>query len=141
LNSVRLSPVRGEEVLGTFNTKDLTAGACGTAEFVLRLSPGEVGKHVDFVLHNAGAHSCDATALRIRAYTHVQRAAAQTDVTDQVQAKYHNRLVTPLGSYAELFGEASPGAEKTLKVKVHYWREGTVKYREFPRDAALDLTD
>jgi DUF1680 family protein len=128
------------DVLGACNTRDLTVGPCGTAEFVLRLPPGKVGKHVDFLLHNAGAHVCDATALRIRAYTNVQRAAAQADVTDQVQAKFRNRLVTPLGPYAALFGEAAPGAEKTLKVKLHYWRDGVVKYLEFPQDAALDLT-
>ncbi len=156
-NGVELRVIRWNDdtrcdVLGTFNTKDLTVGPCGTAEFVLRfkppepggphlrLPPGEVGKHLDFVLHNAGAHVCDATALKIRAYTNVQRAATQTDVTEQVQAKFHNRLVTPLGPYAELFGEVAPGAEKTLKVKLNYWRDGVVKYLEFPQDAALDLT-
>jgi hypothetical protein len=144
-NGVELRVIRWKDdtrhdVLGTFNTKDLTVGRCGTAEFVLRLAPGKVGKHIDFVLHNAGSHICDATALKIRAYTNVQRAAAQTDVTEKVQTKFHNRLVTPLGSYAELFGEMAPGAEKTLKVKLHYWRDGVVKYVEFPQDAALDLT-
>ena len=140
LRVIRWNDDTRHDVLGTFNTKDLTVGKCGTAEFVLRLPPGEVGKHLDFVLHNAGAHVCDATALKIRAYTNVQRAAAQTDVTEKVQAKFHNRLVTPLGPYAELFGEAAPGAEKTLKVKLHYWRDGVVKYLEFPQDSALDLT-
>ena len=144
-NGVELRVIRWKDamrydVLGTFNTKDLTVGKCGTAEFVLRLPPGEVGKHLDFVLHNAGSHICDATALRIRAYTNVQRAAAQTDVTEKVQARFHNRLVTPLGPYAQVFGEAAPGAAKTLKVKLHCWREGVVKYLEFPQDAALDLT-
>jgi len=99
-----------------------------------------VGEHLDFVLHNAGSHTCDATAARIRAYTNVPRAAAQTDVTEKVQARFHNRLVTPLAPYAQLFGEVAPGAAKTLKVKVHYWRDGVVKYLEFPQDAALDLT-
>ena len=141
LRVIRWTDDSRHDVLGTFNTKDLTAGACGSAEFVLRLPPGEVEKHVDFVLHNAGAHVCDATALRIRAYTNVQRAAAQTDVTEQVQAKFHSRLVTPLGPYATLFGDAVPGAEKTLKVKLHYWQDGVVKYREFPQDAALDLSE
>jgi len=70
----------------------------------------------------------------------VQRAAAQTDVTDKVQAKFHNRLVTPLGRYSDLFGEAGPGVENTLKVKLHYWRDGVVKYLEFPQDSDLDLT-
>ncbi len=144
-NGVELRVIRWYDdtrhnVLGVFNTKDVTVGQCGSAEFVLRLLPGEVGTHLDFVLHNAGAHVCDATALRIRAYTNVQRDATQTDVTEKVQAKFHNRLVTPLGPYAALFGEVAPGAEKTLKVKLHYWRDGVVKYLEFPQDSALDLT-
>ncbi len=70
----------------------------------------------------------------------MQQAATQTDVTEQVQAKYRNRLVTPLGPYAELFGDMAPAAEKTLKVKVHYWRDGVVKYLEFPHDSPLELT-
>ncbi len=128
------------DVLGTFNTKNLAVGRCGTAEFVLQLPSGEVGKHLDFVLHNAGSHTCDATAIRIRAYTNVQQAAAQTDVTEKVQAKFHNRLITPLGSYAELFDEAASGGQKTLKVKFNFWRDGVVKYLEFPQDAPLDLS-
>ena len=140
LRVIRWNDDTRHDVLGTFNTKDLTVGKCGTAEFVLRLARGEVGKHIDFVLHNAGSHICDATALKIRAYTNVQRAAIQTDVTDKVQAKFHNRLVTPLGPYAELFGDVAPGEEKTLKVKLHYWRDCVVKFVEFPQDSALDLT-
>ncbi|MGA2496961.1 MAG: beta-L-arabinofuranosidase domain-containing protein [Tepidisphaeraceae bacterium] len=128
------------EVLGAFNTNDLKVGKCGTAEFVLRLPPGKVGKHLDFVLHNSGDHVCDATALKIRAYTNVQRAAGQTDVTEKVQAKFRKRLVTPLGPYSGLFGEGAPGAEKTLKVKLHSYPDRTVKYLEFPQDSALDLT-
>ena len=72
--------------------------------------------------------------------TNVRRASAQTDVTEEVQAKFRGRLVTPLGPYAERFGDAAPGAEKTLKVKLHYWRQGVVKYVELPQDSALDLT-
>lgn len=111
-NGVELRVIRWNDdtrydVLGTFSTKNVTVGRCGTAEFVLRLAPGEVGRHIDFVLHNAGSHICDATALRILAYTNVPRAVAQTDVTEEVQARFHNRLVTPLGPYAELFGETS----------------------------------
>lgn len=145
-NGVELRVIRWRDdakhdVLGTFNTKDLSEGRFGTAEFVLRLPGGEVGKNLDFVLHNAGNHSCDATALKIRAFTNVQKIAGQTDVTEKVQAKYHGRLVTPLGPYAELFGNASPGAEDTLKVKLNYWRDGVVKYVEFPRDSPLTLTD
>ncbi|MCL5098865.1 MAG: glycoside hydrolase family 127 protein [Candidatus Omnitrophica bacterium] len=128
------------DVLGTFNTSDLTVGKCGTAEFILRLPSGKVGQHLDFVLDNAGSHNGDATALKIRAYTNV-RTAAQTDVTEKVQAKYHNRLVTSLGSYSDLFGEGAPGVEKTLKVKVDYWLDGVVKYLEFPQNSALDLTE
>jgi DUF1680 family protein len=144
-NGVELRVIRWNndtrhEVLGAFNTKDITVGKCGTAEFVLRLPPGEGGRNLDFVLHNAGSHVSDATALKIRAYTNLQRTAAQSDVTAKVQAKYHNHLVTPLGSYAQLFGEAAPGEEKTLKVQVHYWRDGVVKYLECPQDSALDLT-
>jgi hypothetical protein len=37
-------------------------------------------------------------------------------------------------------GEAAPGAEQTLKVKLHYWRDGVVKHLEFPQDSALDLS-
>jgi hypothetical protein len=70
----------------------------------------------------------------------VQRAAGQTDVTAKVQAKFRKRLVTPLGPYAELFGEGAPGSETTLKVKLHSYRDGAVKYLEFPQDSALDLT-
>ena len=92
-NGVELRVIRWNDdtrydVLGTFNAKDLTVGKCGIAEFVLRLAPDDVGRHIDFVLHNAGTHICDATALKIRAYTNVQRAAAQTDVTEKVQANF-----------------------------------------------------
>jgi hypothetical protein len=140
LRVIRWNDPTRYDVLGTFNTKDLTVGQCGTAEFVLPLPPGGVGKHLDFVLHNAGSHVCDATALKIRAYTNVQRAASQADVTEKVQARFHNRLVTPLGQYAQLFGEGAPGAAKTLKIKLYYWRDGAMKYLEFPQDAPLDLT-
>jgi uncharacterized protein len=140
LRVIRWNDDARHEVLSAVNTKEITAGRCGTAEFVLRLPPGEVGRHLDFVLHNAGTHVSDATALKIRAYTNVPRIATQADVTEKVQAKYHNRLLTPLGSYAELFGQVTPGAEMTLKVKVNYWREGVVKYLEFPQDSALNLT-
>ncbi len=140
LRVIRWNDDTRHDVVAAFNTKDLSVGKCGTAEFVLRLRAGEVGPHLDFVLHNAGSHVCDATALKIRAYTNVQRDARQIDVTEQVQARYHNRLVTPLGPCTDLFGDVAPGAEKTLKVKLHYWRDGMAKYLEFPQDSALDLT-
>ena len=139
LRVIRWNDAAHHDVLGTFNTGDLTFEQRGTAEFVLRLPAGEVGRHVDFVLHNGGTHICDATALRIRAFTNVQRVPYQVDVTDQVQAVFRNRLVTHLGPYAERFGEPRAGAEPTLKVKLSYWQEGVVRYRELPQDAALDL--
>jgi hypothetical protein len=144
-NGVELRIIRWNDdthydVLGTFNTRDILFGRCGNAEFVLQLPPSEIGEHIDFVLHNSGSHSCDATALRIRAYTNVQQTPGQIDVTEKVQAKFHNRLVTPLGPYAELFGDVAPDVEKTLKIKLHYWRDGVVKYHEFPQDSALGLT-
>ena len=105
----------------------------------MRLTAGEVGRHLDFVLHNAGSHVSDATALKIQAYTNVRQAPAQTEVTDKVRAKFRGRLVTPLGSYAKLFGQGAPGEGETLKVKLNYWRDGVVKYLEFPQDSALDL--
>ena len=55
------------EVIAKFNTKDATVTKCGTAAFVLSLAAGDVGEHIDFVLHNGGSHVCDATAIRIRA--------------------------------------------------------------------------
>ncbi|MDY0165250.1 MAG: glycoside hydrolase family 127 protein [Thermoguttaceae bacterium] len=128
------------EILGTFNTRDRRVGACGAAELLLRLQPGELGRHIDFVLHNAGSHICDATALQITAYTNVPQTADHTDVTEEVRAKYHHRLVTPLGCYSELFGDPAPGVEKTLKVKVHHWRDGTVEYFELPPNSPLDLS-
>ena len=128
-------------MLGTFNTRDRRVGACGTAELVLRLKPGELGRHLDFVLHNAGSHICDATALQITAYTNVPQTADQIDVTEEVRAKYHRRLVTPLGTYSELFADPAPGVKKTLKVKVHHWRDGTTEYLELPPDSPLDLRE
>jgi len=153
-NGVQLRVIRWNddprsEILGTYNTKDvttrnLTTGKCGTAGFVLRLKPGGVGKHLDFVLHNAGDYACDASAMKIQALTNVRQpaqTAAQSDVTDKVLAKFRNRLVTPLGRYAELFGAGTPGAQNTLKVQLKNVRDGKVKYLELPQDAALDLTE
>ncbi len=140
LRVIRWSDDAHHDVLGTFNTRVLTVGKCGTVKFALPLPAGQVGRHVDLVLHNAGSHICDATAMRVRAYVNVRKAPGQIDVTQKVQARFHNRLVTPLGRYAELFGEAAPGPDKTLKVKVDYWRDGVVKYLEFPPDSPLDLT-
>jgi DUF1680 family protein len=148
-NGVQLRVIRWNddtrsEILGTYNIRNLTTGKYGTAGFVLRLKPGEVGKHLDFVLHNAGDYASDASALKIQALTKVRQptqTSVQTDVTDKVQAKFRKRLVTPLGRYAELFGAGTPGAQNTLKVKLKDPRDGKVKYLEFPQDAALDLTE
>lgn len=144
-NGVELRVIRWNDdarydVLGSFNTRDTTVGKCGTAEFVLRLPSGKVGTHVDFVLHHAGSHICDATALQVRVYTHVPQFPAQKDVTQPVQARFRGRLVTPLGSYEELFGKATADTEQTLKVQLHDWQAGTKKCLEFPQDAPLDLT-
>jgi hypothetical protein len=141
-NGVELRVIRWlddsrHEVLATLNSMNTKVGQCGFAEFILRLPAGMVGQHVDLVLHNGGSHICDATALQVRAYANVERTTAQTDVTETVRAKYHNRFVTPLGSYAELFGKGAAGS--TLKVKVHYWQDHVVKYLELPNDADLDL--
>ena len=48
--------------------------------------------------------------------------------------------LSALGPYAELFDSVVPGTEMTLKVKLNYWQDGVVEYREFPQNAALDLT-
>jgi DUF1680 family protein len=128
------------DVIGTFNTKDLTVSKCGTSSFNVPIAVGKVGEHIDFVLHNAGNHVCDATAIRLRVLTNVRKPVAQTNVTKILQSQYHNRLVTPLESYKSLFGDVAPGQEKTLKVKVSYWQQGIVKYLEFASDAPLDLT-
>jgi len=141
LRIIRWNDAVHHDVLETFNTRNLTAGKHGTAEFVLRLPPGETGDHLDFVVHNAGSHVCDATALKIRAYTNVQRGAAQADVTERVQAKYHNRLVTPLGPYAEMFNDLDPSEKNTIKLRINYWRDGVTKYLELPNDSPLDLTE
>jgi hypothetical protein len=144
-NGVELRVIRWNDdarydVLGSFNTRDTTVGKCGTAEFVLRLPSGKVGTHVDFVLHHAGSHICDATALQVRVYTQVPQFPAQKDVTQPVQARFRGRLVTPLGSYEDLFGKTAADTEQTLKVQLHDWQAGTKKCLEFPQDAPLDLT-
>jgi len=127
------------EVLRTLNTGDVRVGQCGSAEFAVTLPATAVSRHLDFVLHNGGSHICDATALQVRAFTDVQQTAAQVDVTRAVQARYHNRLVTRLGPYAELFGEGAAAPENTLKLQIHYWRENAVKCLQLPKDADLDL--
>ncbi len=127
------------EVLRTLNTRDVRVGQCGVAEFAVTLPAAAGSRHLDFVLHNAGSHLCDATALQVRVYTDVQQTASQVDVTQAVQARYHNRLVTPLGSYTELFGEGAAAPENTLKLKMHYWRGNVVKYLQLSRDSDLDL--
>ncbi|MCC7495858.1 MAG: glycoside hydrolase family 127 protein [Fimbriimonadaceae bacterium] len=139
LRVIRWLDATRHEVLATLNTADHRLGACGDAEFVLRLSAGQLGEHLDFVLHNAGSHVCDATALQVIAYTNVIATPPQTDVTQQVQARYHRRLVTPLGAYAQLCGAAPAGEPRTLKLKLHHWRDGRVEYRELQPDAPLDL--
>ncbi len=140
LRVIRWNDDTRHDVLGTFNTRNLAAGQCGFAEFTLPLRSGAAGRHLDFVLHNAGTHVCDASALRIQVFTDILQSPAQADVTKLVQAVFRNQSVTPLGSYDTLFGEAKSGSENTLKVKVRDWRDGHLRYLEFPQDAVLDLT-
>jgi DUF1680 family protein len=139
LRIIRWTAEARYDVLATVNTRDMKVGPGGTAEVVLRLSSAEVGRHLDVVLHNAGSHVCDATALQVRAYANVKQTASQVDVTEAVRAKFHNRSITPLGRYADLFGETADGTENTLKVKIHYWRENVVKLLEFSQDSDVDL--
>ncbi len=144
-NGVQLRVIRWNsdsqhDALTTCNTSERTLGNCGAAEFMLQLPPHQLGQHLDFVLHNAGSHICDATAIQIRVLTNVATIDNQTDVTDQVQARFHNCMVTQLGPYAELFGDGVPRADRTLKVKLHFWRDGRVRYHELPPDSPLDLT-
>ena len=136
---IRWKDSQAYDVIGTFNTKDQTVAKCGTSSFVVPIAAGTVGEHIDFVLHNAGNHMCDATAIRLRVLANVRKPVAQVNVTKILQSQYHNRLVTSLGPYKSLFGDVAPGQENSLKVKVSYWQQGIVKYLEFAPDAPLDL--
>ena len=62
-------------------------------------------------------------------------------MTETVQSKYHNRLVTPLDPYARLFSNVAVDNKNTLNLTIHYWRDGVTKYLELPNDSPLDLTE
>ncbi|MBM3999513.1 MAG: hypothetical protein FJ297_08250 [Planctomycetes bacterium] len=147
-NGVTLRVIRwkgdgSHEVLGTFDTSQaaVAEGSRGSAEFVIERKADEADSHVDFVLHNGGSHICDATAIRIRAFTNARRGPAQKEVTDVVRARFRGKLVTPLGPYADLFGEGAGGADATLKIQFRFWREGVMKYVELPSGSPIDLSD
>jgi len=58
-----------------------------------------------------------------------------------VRARFRGKLVTPLGPYADLFGEGAGGADATLKIQFRFWREGVMKYVELPSGSPIDLSD
>ena len=121
----------------------LEQGGTGTSaresEFVVRINPGDLGKHVDIAIGNNGNYICDATALRLRVYATDQRHETPgVDVTKKVQSVFQGRFKTDLGKYADLFGDPAPGQAKTLKLRVQDMG-GNVKYMELPEDAPIEL--
>lgn len=109
------------------------------SEFVVRMSPGDLGRNVDIVIGNNGNYVCDATALNLRVYaTDNRMKTAGADVTKKVRAVFQGKFRTDLGKYADLFGDPAPGQEKTLKLRVQDLG-GNVKYMELPEDAPLEL--
>lgn len=109
------------------------------SEFVVHLTPGELGKHVDIAIGNNGNYVCDATALRLRVYATGKRYEAPgVDVTKKVQSVFQGKFKTDLGKYADLFGDPAPGQEKTLKLRVQDLG-GNIKYMELPEDAPIEL--
>ncbi len=125
------------------NVLDMRSQGKGTltrnSEFVVHVSPGELGRYVDIVIGNNGNHLCDATALRLHVYATDKRTDMPgVDVTKKVQAVFQGKFRTDLGKYADLFGDPAPGREKTLKLAVQDLC-GNIKYLELPEDAALEL--
>ena len=109
------------------------------SEFVIRINPGDLGRNVDIVIGNNGSYTCDATALSLRVYATDKRVeTAGEDVTKKVQAAFHGKFRTDLGTYADLFGDPSPGQEKTLKLRVQDLC-GNSKTIELPEDAPIEL--
>lgn len=109
------------------------------SEFVVRISPGDLGRNVDMVIGNNGNYVCDATALRLRVYATDHRVQTTgADVTKKVRAVFQGKFRTDLGKYTDLFGDPAPGQEKTLKLRVQDLG-GNIKYMELPEDAPLEL--
>jgi len=116
-----------------------TGASAHASEFVVRIDPGSLGKHVDLAIGNNGNYICDATALRLRLYaTDKRRETPGVDVTRKVQSLFQGKFRTELGRYADLFGDPAPGQVKTLKLRVRDLG-GNVKYLELPEDAPIEL--
>ncbi len=144
-NGVSLKAVnwKGSQPPAALNVFDMRSEGKGTrthnSEFVVHISPGDLGRHVDIVIGNNGNYICDATALRLRVYATDNRSEAPgVDVTKKVQAVFRGKVRTDLGKYADLFGDPAPGQEKTLKLRVEDLG-GNIKYIELPEDAPVEL--
>ena len=144
-NGVSLKAVnwRDSETSSSLSVLDMRSQGEGTrtrnSEFVIHISPGDLGKHVDIAIGNNGNYTCDATALRLRVYaTDKEADMPGLDVTKKVQSVFQGRFRTDLGKYADLFGDPAPGQEKTLKLRVQDLG-GNIKYIELPEDAPLEL--
>jgi uncharacterized protein len=144
-NGISLKAVgwKDEQTPVVLNILDLRSegkeGRTHNAEFVVRISPGDLGKHFDLMLGNNGSYICDATALRLRIYATDTRAGPSgVDVTKKVQAAFHGKFRTDLGKYAELFGDPAPGQGKTLKLRIQDLC-GNIRYLELPEDAPIEL--
>ena len=121
--------------LGSAGTRSRTRNS----EFVVRISPGDLGNNVDIAIGNNGDYICDATALSLRVYATDKRVEMPgVDVTKKVQAVFQGKFRTDLGKYADLFGDPAPGQEKTLKLRVQDLG-GNIKYIELPEDAPIEL--
>jgi len=109
------------------------------SDFLVRIGPGDLGRHVDIAIGNNGSYLCDATALSLRVYaTDKLTEMPGVDVTKKVQAAVQGKFRTALGRYANLFGDPPPGREKTLTLRVQDLG-GNIKYLELPDDAPIEL--
>ena len=109
------------------------------SDFIVHINPGDLGRHVDIAIGNNGNHLSDATALCLRVYATDKRTEISgTDVTRKVQSVFQGKFRTNLGRYADLFGDPTPGQEKTLKLRVQDLC-GAIKYIELPEDAPIEL--
>lgn len=144
-NGISLKAVnwRDERTPAVLDLLDLRAEGTGShtrdVEFVIHVSPGDLGEHLDLVIGNNGSYVCDATALRLRVYasdTGIELSGV--NVTGKVQAAFQGKFRTDLGRYADLFGDPAPGQEKTLKLRVQDMG-GSIRYIELPEDAPIEL--
>ena len=144
-NGISLKAVgwKDEQTPVVLNILDLRSegkeGRTHNAEFVIRVNPGDLGKHLDIVIGNNGSYICDATAVRLRVYaTDTRTGLPGMDVTKKVQAAFQGRFRTDLGRYADLFGDPAPGQGKTLKLRIQDLC-GNIRYLELPEDAPIEL--